>query len=179
MKESLEILLSREQIAARVDRLADQINRDYENKKPLLVCILKGAVVFLSDLMRRLTLPVEIDFMAVSSYGQSTSTSGIVRILKDLEYTVSEKDVLVVEDIVDTGLTLNYLCKNLLQRRPRSLKVASLLDKPERRKVDFIPDYLGFSIPDHFVVGYGLDFDERYRHLPDICILKRRAPVQD
>ncbi|HHX87014.1 MAG TPA: hypoxanthine phosphoribosyltransferase [Firmicutes bacterium] len=172
MKETLEILLSRDQIAGRVGELAEQISADYRTKRLVLVCILKGAVIFLSDLMRMMPLPVEIDFMAVSSYGQSTSSSGVVRILKDLDRNIGGKDVLVVEDIIDTGLTLNYLYKNILQRRPRSLKVVTLLDKPERRQVSFKPDYFGFSIPDHFVVGYGLDFNERYRHLPDICILK-------
>lgn len=171
----LEILLSRDQIAARVGDLAGQICKDYQKSRPVLICILKGAIIFLSDLMRKLTLPVEIDFMAVSSYGQFTSSSGVVRILKDLDQNIGNRDVLVVEDIIDTGLTLNYLCENILQRRPRSLKVVTLLDKPERRKVDFKPDYLGFSIPDYFVVGYGLDFNERYRHLPDICILKRSS----
>lgn len=126
-----------------------------------------------------LMLPVEIDFMAVSSYGQATSSSGVVRILKDLDQNIGNRDVLVVEDIIDTGLTLNYLYKNILQRRPRSLKVVTLLDKPERRQVNFSPDYLGFSIPDYFVVGYGLDFNERYRHLPDICILKHSSPSLD
>ena len=117
--------------------------------------------------------------MAVSSYGQSTSSSGVVRIIKDLDRNIGGRDVLIVEDIVDTGLTLNYLYENLLQRRPGSLKVVTLLDKPERRKIDFKPDYLGFTIPDHFVVGYGLDFNEYYRHLPDICILTGPRPVQE
>lgn len=173
MQETLEILLSQDQIADRVSELAGQISADYRTKRPVLVCILKGAVIFLSDLIRMMTLPVEIDFMAVSSYGRSTSSSGVVRILKDLDRNIEGKDVLLVEDIIDTGLTLNYLYKNILQRRPRSLKVVTLLDKPERRQVSFKPDYCGFSIPDHFVVGYGLDYNERYRYLPDICILNR------
>lgn len=171
MDRKNEILLSRATIAARVHELALEIERDYAGKSLLLVCVLKGAVVFLSDLMRHLGVPVEIDFIAVSSYGHSTVSSGVVRILKDLDRSIEEKHVLVVEDIVDTGLTLNYLRENLQQRHPASLKVVVLLDKPERRKVGFNPDYCGFVIPDHFVVGYGLDCDEQYRHLPDLCIL--------
>ncbi len=178
MRETLELLLSKDQIDARVGELAEQITEDHPNNRLVLICILKGAVIFLGDLMRKMRLPVEIDFMAVSSYGQSDFSSGVVRILKDLDQSIEDRDVLLVEDIVDTGLTLNYLCKNILQRRPRSLKVVTLLDKPERRKIEFTPDYLGFSIPDYFVVGYGLDFNERYRHLPDICILKSGEPVQ-
>ncbi|NMB40638.1 MAG: hypoxanthine phosphoribosyltransferase [Firmicutes bacterium] len=166
-----KVLLTREQIRKKVKHLAADIARDYEGKKPLLICVLKGAVVFLSDLMRNLSISVEIDFMAVSSYGSSTASSGVVRILKDLEASIEQKDVIIIEDIVDTGLTLSYLRENLLSRNPGSLKIASLLDKPERRVADVEPDYCGFRIPDEFVVGYGLDYDEKYRNLPDLCIL--------
>ncbi len=165
------MLLDEQVIARRVAELADQISAEYEGKKLLLICVLKGAVIFTSDLMRRLKIPVEIDFIAVSSYGSDTASSGVVRILKDLESSIRGKDVLIVEDIVDTGLTLNYLQKNLLSRQPRSLKVVTLLDKPARRQVEFIPDYCGFEIPDRFVIGYGLDFNEDYRQLEGIYVL--------
>jgi hypoxanthine phosphoribosyltransferase len=164
------VLLSGAEIASRVGELAQRISEDYRGKKILLVCVLKGAVVFASDLMRRLQVPVEIDFIAVSSYGVDTATSGVVRILKDLDQSIQGKDVLVVEDIVDTGLTLSYLRENLLSRQPRSLKVVTLLDKPARRLVAFNPDYCGFAIPDRFVIGYGLDYNEDYRQLADLCI---------
>lgn len=169
--ENLKVLLEEEVIARRVAELADQISAEYEGKKLLLICVLKGAVVFTSDLMRRLKIPVEIDFIAVSSYGSDTASSGVVRILKDLDSSIKGKDVLIVEDIVDTGLTLNYLRKNLLSRQPRSLKIVTLLDKPARRQVEFIPDYCGFEIPDRFVIGYGLDFNEDYRYLGGIYFL--------
>ena len=145
--------------------------KDYQGKNPLLIGVLKGAVIFLSDLIRQIEVPVEIDFMAVSSYGADTDSSGVVRILKDLEQSIQGKDVLIVEDIVDTGLTLNYLRENLISRQPKTLKVITLLDKPDRRKVPFEPDYCGFIIPDRFVIGYGLDYGEDYRHLADLCIL--------
>ncbi|NLY39719.1 MAG: hypoxanthine phosphoribosyltransferase [Firmicutes bacterium] len=166
-----EVLLSATQIAQRVKEMGEEISRDYAGKKLLLICVLKGAIIFASDLMRSLTIPVEIDFIAVSSYGADTSSSGVVRILKDLDQSIQGKDVLIVEDIVDTGLTLNYLRDTLLRRQPRSIRVATLLDKPSRRKVDFDPDYRGFVIPDHFVVGYGLDWNQRYRNLADICFI--------
>lgn len=165
-----EVLIDATRIARRVEELARDISADYRDRKLLLVCVLKGAVIFTGDLMRRLAVPVEVDFIAVSSYGADTTSSGVVRILKDLERSIRGKDVLVVEDIVDTGLTLNYLRKNLLSRQPRTLKVVTLLDKPERRLVKFTPDYCGFEIPDRFVVGYGLDYNENYRQLPDVCI---------
>ncbi len=169
--EELEVLLPAGDINRRVKELADQISIDYRGKRPLMIGILKGAVIFLSDLIRLVDVPVEIDFIAVSSYGSSTTSSGVVRILKDLEQSIQGKDVLIVEDIVDTGLTLNYLIDNLESRKPNSLKVVTLLDKPERRKVEFEPTYCGFAIPDHFVIGYGLDYGEDYRQLSDICIL--------
>lgn len=166
-----KILLSQDEIREKVKDLAQQVSRDYQGKKPLIVCVLKGAVIFLSDFIRFLSIPVEIDFMAVSSYGNSTASSGVVRILKDLEVSIENKDVIILEDIIDTGLTLSYLRENLLSRNPRSLKIVTLLDKPERRVADIEPDYCGFCIPDEFVVGYGLDFNESYRNLSDICIL--------
>ncbi|MCJ7806727.1 MAG: hypoxanthine phosphoribosyltransferase [Clostridia bacterium] len=169
--EKLEVMLTAEQIGNRIRELAAQISKDYRGKKPLLIGVLKGAVIFLSDLIRQIEVPVEIDFMAVSSYGVDTDSSGVVRILKDLEQSIQGKDVLIVEDIVDTGLTLNYLRENLISRQPKTLKVITLLDKPDRRKVPFEPDYCGFIIPDRFVIGYGLDYGEDYRHLADLCIL--------
>lgn len=175
---NLEVLISRAEIAERVKELGAEISRDYHEGKLFLVTVLKGAVVFLADLIRNLQIPVEIDFIAVSSYGGSTKSSGIVRILKDLDYNIKGRDVLVVEDIVDTGLTLQYLCEYLLRRQPQSLRVAALLDKPGRRKVEIKPDYCGFTIPDCFVVGYGLDFDGDYRYLADIKIIKEEDLVK-
>ena len=169
--EKIEVLISSREIEEKVKQLARQVSDDYRGKKPLLVCVLKGAVIFLSDFMRHLDIPVEIDFMAVSSYGDSTKTSGVVRILKDLDGSIEGKDIIIVEDIVDTGLTLDYLKENLLSRNPDSLRLVTLLDKPERREVDVEPDYCGFCIPDKFVVGYGLDCNEQHRNLPDICVL--------
>lgn len=172
-RDNMKVLLSSAEIAAKVKELAALITADYREKRPVLVCVLKGAVVFLSDLIRQIEVPLEIDFMAVSSYGADTDSSGVVRIQKDLEQGITGKDILIVEDIVDTGLTLNYLREILGSRGPRSIKVVTLLDKPERRKVPFEPDYCGFIIPDHFVIGYGLDYAGAYRHLADICILDR------
>jgi len=169
--DEFEVLLSEEDIQKRVKEMAEALSSDYHGKRPLLVAVLKGAVIFLSDLIRNLTIPVEVDFIAVSSYGHATASSGVVRILKDLEQSIQGKDVLIVEDIVDTGLTLNYLVENLGSRQPGSLKVVTLLDKPDRRKVEFEPDYCGFIIPDRFVIGYGLDFGEDYRQLPDLRVL--------
>ncbi len=172
-EEKIEVMLSAEKIEERIKEMAATISIDYEGKRPLLIGVLKGAIIFLSDLIRHIKVPIEIDFMAVSSYGADTTSSGVVRIQKDLEQSITDKDVIIVEDIVDTGLTLNYLYDNLASRRPRSLKVVTLLDKPERRKVKFNPDYCGFEIPDRFVIGYGLDYGENYRQLPDICILQQ------
>ena len=171
LSEKTRVLLTQEEIREKVKQLAEAVSRDYKDKKPLLVCVLKGAVVFLADFMRFLSIPVEIDFMAVSSYGHSTTSSGVVRILKDLDSSIEHKDVIILEDIIDSGLTLSYLRENLLSRNPRSLKIVTLLDKPERRVTDIEPDYCGFRIPDEFVVGYGLDYNEKYRNLPDICVL--------
>ncbi len=172
-EEKIEVMLSAEKIEVRIKEMAETISKDYEGKRPLLIGVLKGAIIFLSDLIRHIKVPIEIDFIAVSSYGADTTSSGVVRIQKDLEQSITDKDVIIVEDIVDTGLTLNYLYDNLASRGPRSLKVITLLDKPERRKVKFNPDYCGFEIPDRFVIGYGLDYGENYRQLPDICILKQ------
>lgn len=140
-----------------------------------MICVLKGAVVFMADLIREVKIPVDIDFMAVSSYGSSTSSSGVVRILKDLNESIENKHIIIVEDIVDTGLTLKYLVENLKSRGPASIKICTFLDKPERRKADITPDYCGYSIPDEFVVGYGLDFAEKYRNLPYVAVLDPEA----
>jgi len=170
-EQKTEVLFTKEEIQDRVKQMAGEVSGDYRGTVPVLVCVLKGAVVLLSDFMRRLDIDVEIDFMAVSSYGNSTKSSGIVRILKDLEASIENRHVIIVEDIIDTGLTLSYLKEILLSRNPASLKIAALLDKPERRETDIEADYCGFCIPDKFVVGYGLDFNQMYRHLEDIRVL--------
>lgn len=170
-KQVQRILIGRDEIRTKIAVLGDQISRDYAGSDLLLICVLKGAVIFLSDLMRELTVPAEIDFMAVSSYGASTESSGVVRILKDLDCSIEGKHCLIVEDIIDSGLTLKYLKENLEARNPLSVRIVTLLDKPERRRVEIKPDYCGFRIPDEFVVGYGLDFNEQYRILADICVL--------
>lgn len=167
-----EVLLQPAELEARIRELGAAISQEYAGKDLLLVGVLKGAVIFLSDLLRSISIPVAIDFMAVSSYGAATKSSGIVRIQKDLEESIEGRHVLVVEDIVDTGLTLQYMLENLSSRRPAGLKVCCLLDKPERRQVQVVPDYVGFRIPDRFVVGYGLDYAEKYRNLPYIGILR-------
>jgi len=167
-----EILISAEELDRRVSELARQISRDYEGRDLVLVGVLKGAVFFLSDLMRRLDVPVEVDFMAVASYGSATKSSGVVRILKDLDAAIEGRDVLIVEDIVDSGLTLQYLLRNLAGRNPRSLEVCALLIKPERQKVDLPTRYVGFEIPNRFAIGYGLDYAERYRNLPYVAALE-------
>lgn len=166
-----KILISSEEIQEKVRELGDRITEDYKGERPLLVGILRGAVVVMSDLMRRIDLPCEIDFMDISSYGSGSTSSGVVRIMKDLEEDITGRHVLVVEDIVDSGLTLSYLKRSLLARNPASLEICSLLSKPSRRKVELEVKYLGFEIPDEFVVGYGLDYAGSYRNLPDIGIL--------
>jgi hypoxanthine phosphoribosyltransferase len=166
-----ETLVEADALARRVDELGAEISRDYEGRDLLLVCVLKGAVLFLSDLMRRLTVPCEVDFMAVSSYGSSTDSSGVVRILKDLDASIDGRDVLIVEDIIDSGLTLHYLLRNLHARNPRSLEVCALLTKPERRRVDLPIRYVGFEIPNRFAIGYGLDFRQRFRNLGYVAAL--------
>lgn len=168
-----KILITREQLKERIDELGATISRDYADKDLILVCILKGGVVFLSDLVRAIQVPHEMDFMAVSSYGGSrTESSGIVRIMMDLKASIEKRDVLIVEDIVDTGRTLTYITDNLRTRNPSSLKICTLLNKPSRREVQVKVDYVGFDIPNEFVVGYGLDFNEWYRNLPFIGVLK-------
>ena len=169
------VLLDRQTIRNRVNELGNQITQDYRARTPHLIGILKGASIFHADLVRSIKLELSYDFIAVGSYGKLTKSSGEVRILKDLDESIEGKDVLIVEDIVDTGLTLHYLVRNLNARKPTSLKIAALLNKPARREIDVAVDYVGFDIPDEFVVGYGLDYDQRYRNLPDICILKRTA----
>jgi hypoxanthine phosphoribosyltransferase len=172
---ALEVLISEEQIKARIKELGEKISHDYAGRNPLLIGVLKGACLFMSDLMRAIDIPLGIEFMAISSYGMSTRTSGEVRILKDLGVPVEGRDIIVVEDIVDTGLTLSYLLANLKSRGASSVRLVALLDKFERREREVPIDYLGFQIPDHFVVGYGLDFAERYRNLPFIAVLKEPA----
>jgi len=166
------ILYTEEQIAQRVKELGEQISQDYEGKEIVLVGVLNGAVSFLADLMRKITVPTSIDFVAISSYGSYTSTSGVVRIMKDLDESVESRHVLIIEDIVDTGLTLNYLVDYMRARNPASVKVVAMLSKPSRHKVKVHIDYLGLTVPDEFVVGYGLDYAQRYRNLPCIGILK-------
>jgi hypoxanthine phosphoribosyltransferase len=167
-----EILISEKQIRQRTRELAQEISRDYEGKDLLLVCVLKGGIVFLVDLMRELTIPHSIDFMATSSYGASTESSGVVRILKDLDKPIEGRNVLIVEDIIDTGHTLDYLTRILQERAPANLHICTLLNKQERREVDIPIDYVGFNIPNKFVIGYGLDFGELYRNLPFVGVLK-------
>jgi hypoxanthine phosphoribosyltransferase len=166
-----EILIDRETLAARVAELGAEVSADYEGRDLLLIGVLKGAVFFMADLMRHLTVPCEVDFMAISSYGAATDSSGIVRILKDLDINIEGRHVLVVEDIIDSGLTLSYLIRNLESREPATLEVCALLTKPSRREIDVPVRYVGFEIPNKFVVGYGLDFAERYRNLPYVGVL--------
>ncbi|OQB24446.1 MAG: Hypoxanthine-guanine phosphoribosyltransferase [Firmicutes bacterium ADurb.Bin182] len=168
----MEVLLGEETIKKRVSELGRQISRDYDGKDLILVCILKGAVVFFSDLCRAIDCYAEMDFMSISSYGNSSKTSGIVRISKDMDISITGRHVLIVEDIMDSGLTLNHLTTLLKAREPASLKVVCLLDKPERRECDIVPDYVGFVIPNRFVVGYGLDCEGRYRNLPYVGVMK-------
>lgn len=173
MKEDvLRVLLSEDEIREKVRELGGKITADYKNSNLMLVTVLKGAVVFLADLMRQIDVPAEIDFMVVSSYGPGVKSSGVVKIVKDLDVPLAGKDILIVEDILDSGLTLSYIKELLESRGPRSIRIATLLDKPSRRKVDLQADYIGFSVPDEFVIGYGLDYDEKYRNLPYIGILK-------
>ena len=166
-----EVLIEQTTLQGRIAELGVEISADYEGRDLLLVGVLKGAVFFMADLMRELTVPCEIDFMAISSYGAATDSSGVVRILKDLDINVAGRDVLVVEDIIDSGLTLSYLIRNLRSRKPASLEVVTLLTKPERREIDVPVRYAGFEIPNRFVIGYGLDFAERYRNLPYVAVL--------
>jgi hypoxanthine phosphoribosyltransferase len=171
-KEEVDILFTEEEVKQKIRELGEQISLDYAGEELLVVGILKGAFVFMADLIRHIDLPLRIDFMDVSSYGVSTVSSGQVRIMKDLENSIEGKNVLIVEDIIDTGLTLNYISEILQKREPKSLRICCLLDKPSRRKSSIRPNYIGFSIEDHFVVGCGLDYAEHYRNYPAICILK-------
>ena len=166
-----EVLIDEDLLRARVVELGAEISEDYEGRDLLLVGVLKGAVFFMADLMRELTVPCEIDFMAISSYGAATDSSGVVRILKDLDANIAGRDVLVVEDIIDSGLTLSYLMRSLKARKPASLEICALLTKPERREVEVPVKFVGFEIPNKFVIGYGLDFAERYRNLPYVAVL--------
>jgi hypoxanthine phosphoribosyltransferase len=166
-----EVLIDEEALAGRITELADDVSTDYAGRDLLLIGVLKGAVFFMADLMRQITVPCEVDFMAISSYGGSTDSSGVVRILKDLDINIRERDVLVVEDIIDSGLTLQYLMRNLRSREPRSLEVCALMTKPARREIEIPVRYVGFEIPNRFVIGYGLDFAERYRNLPYVGVL--------
>jgi hypoxanthine phosphoribosyltransferase len=170
--EIQKVLITSEQIEARTKELAEQINRDYAGKELVVVCILRGAVIFCADLFKRLEMDAELDFLALSSYGAGTSSSGEVKLIKDMTSPVKDKNVLVIEDIIDTGLTLSYILELIWARKPASVKLCSLLDKPSRRLVKLSGDYVGFEIPNEFVVGYGLDYNEKYRNLPDICVLK-------
>ena len=172
----LEVLHPAGQIAGRVAELGAQISRDYAGKSIILIGVLKGAAIFLSDLARSITPACTFDFVAVSSYGRGAHSSGIVRMVKDLDHSIEGQHVILVEDILDTGLTLAYLRGLLLQQKPASLKIAALLDKPARRLEKIEADYVGFTLPNHFVVGYGMDFAERYRNLPDICLMPPDAP---
>ena len=167
-----KIMLTEEQLHDKVCELGAQISRDYEGKNLLLVSVLKGSVLFMADLMRAISIPASVDFMSVSSYGSGTKNSGVVKIIKDLDIPLEGYDLLIVEDILDSGKTLEYIIEMLEARNPRSIKICTLLDKPDRRQVDISPDYSGFVIPDEFVVGYGLDYAEKYRNLPYIGVLK-------
>ena len=175
MPDVAEVLISDEQIRDKVRELGARITEDYAGERILLVGVLRGAVVVMGDLMRCIDLPCEIDFMDISSYGSGTSSSGVVRILKDLEEDITDRHVVIVEDIIDTGLTLSYLLRSLLARKPASLEICALLTKPTRRRVELDVKYLGFEVPDEFVVGYGLDYAGAYRNLPDICVLKKEV----
>lgn len=173
MRENIDrILITEADIEKRIAELGAVITKDYHGKDLIVVCVLKGAFMFLSSLAKRIDLPLTVDFIAVSSYGHATESSGVVRFIKDLNDSVENRHVLIVEDIVDTGLTLHYLADNLLSRKPASVKICTLLSKPARRKIHVDVDYVGFEVPDYFVVGYGLDSAEIYRNLPDICVLK-------
>ena len=173
MRQNIQrVLIDERELAEKVAELGRKISEDYQDKNLLMVSVLKGSVVFMADLMRAVSIPVSVDFMYVSSYGSGVKTTGVVKILKDLDIPLDGFDLLIVEDILDSGLTLHSLREILIQRGPRSIRLVTLLDKPERRQVDIAPDYLGFTIPDEFVVGYGLDYNEQYRNLPFVGVLK-------
>ena len=172
MSEHIRVLLPEEELNERIQTLGREISRDYEGRQVHMICVLKGGSFFMCDLAKRISVPVSLDFMSVSSYGSGTKSGGVVKIVKDLDEPIKDKDVLVVEDIVDSGRTLSYLLEMLMARGPRSLKLCTLLDKPDRRVVDVNVDYTGFEIPDEFVVGFGLDYDQRYRNLPYIGVVE-------
>ncbi|MBO5057195.1 MAG: hypoxanthine phosphoribosyltransferase [Lachnospiraceae bacterium] len=172
MAEKVRVLLTEQEVDERIQAIGEQISKDYAGRQVHLICVLKGGSFFMCELAKRITVPVSLDFMSVSSYGSETKSSGVVKIVKDLDESIKGKDVLVVEDIVDSGRTLSYLMDMLKDRDPASLRLCTLLDKPERRVVDVNVDYTGFQIPDEFVVGYGLDYDQRYRNLPYIGIIE-------
>lgn len=172
MEDIQEVLFTERQIAVMVERIGQEISRDYKGKDLLLVSVLKGSVVFMADLMRSITIPARIDFMATSSYGSGTTSSGVVKIIKDLDIELSGYDIVLVEDILDSGKTLSYLIELLMSRNPKSLRICTLFDKPERRQADVDATYVGSVIPDAFIVGYGLDYDEKYRNLPFVGILE-------
>ncbi len=172
MAEKIKVLLSEEEVDSKIKEIGEQISKDYEGRQVHLVCVLKGGSFFMCELAKRITVPVSLDFMSVSSYGSDTKSSGVVRIVKDLDEPLKGKDVIVIEDIVDSGHTLSYLLEMLKNREPASLRLCTLLDKPERRVADVHVDYTGFQIPDEFVVGYGLDYDQRYRNLPYIGVVE-------
>ena len=172
MSEKIKVLLSEEEVDARIRQIAAKISKDYAGKEIHMICVLKGGVFFTCELAKRITVPVSLDFMSVSSYGDDTKSSGVVKIVKDLDEPLRDKDVIVVEDIVDSGRTLSYLLDMLKARGPKSMALCTLLDKPDRRVIDVKVDYTGFQIPDEFVVGYGLDYDQRYRNLPYIGVVK-------
>ena len=172
MAERIRVLLSEEEVNERIRQIGEQISKDYEGRQVHLICVLKGGSFFMCELAKRITVPVSLDFMSVSSYGGGTKSSGVVKIVKDLDEPLDGKDVIVVEDIVDSGRTLSYLLELLGKRNPKSLALCTMLDKPERRVVDVKVDYTGFNIPDEFVVGYGLDYDQRYRNLPYIGVVE-------
>jgi hypoxanthine phosphoribosyltransferase len=167
-----EVLYSEEQIQGKIKELGEKLSIDYEGKNPLVICVLKGAFIFMADLVKQIRVPLELDFMAVSSYGQSTKSSGVVKIIKDLDVPVEGRHILIVEDIIDSGLTLSYLIDVLERRNAKTISVVALFNKPARRTVDLEPEYAGYVLPDEFVVGYGLDYAEKYRNLPFIGILK-------
>ncbi|MCR4617979.1 MAG: hypoxanthine phosphoribosyltransferase [Lachnospiraceae bacterium] len=171
-KHHVEIMIPEDEVDRRIQEIGEQISRDYQGKQVHLICVLKGGSFFLCELAKRITVPVSLDFMSVSSYGGDTKSSGVVKIVKDLDESIKDKDVIIVEDIVDSGRTLSYLLSMMRDRKPASLKLCTLLDKPERRVIDVNVDYTGFEIPDEFVVGYGLDYDQRYRNLPYIGVVK-------
>jgi hypoxanthine phosphoribosyltransferase len=179
-----EVLITQQEIESRVRELGEQISKDYQSLDPLLVGILRGVFIFMADLVRNITIPIEIDFIGITRYGPSSQTEGIVRLTKDLEFSIQDRHVLFVEDIIDTGLSLRYILRNLQARQPASLKICALFNKPRKRFLDLDIDYTGFTLPDKFIVGYGLDYDEQYRNLPFVGILqenvitRRRLPAQ-